>query len=280
MKKFNHLVAAARICIIAFVLSTLTLFLFSFTVSYKMADDFFKQLGISQKEGDKKITGSILEGYMDAYGARNAKNIALGNRSAVTKDLLNYTKKYVTATSFIKEYSVLKESKKPAKHKTQTPDEMQQQMIQDAKKAVSENEASLKKADPAFKKIFEDVLTESKKQLKAVEDPNNKQITNYRKNYEKLVKETETIYQQHIADWEKQYPANHLHFIKKRLEQFLLETKDIDFSAELASNNGKKYFIKKEYESKGGRWKMAFRAGKEVVIPAREFVEQWIAEIK
>jgi hypothetical protein len=44
--------------------------------------------------------------------------------------------------------------------------------------------------------------------------------------------------------------------------------------------NGKKVFVNRAYESKNNRWKMAFRAGKEVVQPARAFVQQWLGEIK
>jgi hypothetical protein len=69
-------------------------------------------------------------------------------------------------------------------------------------------------------------------------------------------------------------------FVKKRLEEFLNVTKDIDFSAELTERNGKKIFVNQQYEFKDSRWKMAFRAGKEVVEPARDFVEKWINEIR
>ena len=40
------------------------------------------------------------------------------------------------------------------------------------------------------------------------------------------------------------------------------------------------HFVKKAYEDKSKQWKMAFRAGKEVVEPAREFVQNWVQEIK
>ncbi len=50
----------------------------------------------------------------------------------------------------------------PEKYQMKMPEEMQQQMIGDAKKAVTENEASLEKADLQFKKIFEDVHVQAK----------------------------------------------------------------------------------------------------------------------
>jgi hypothetical protein len=68
--------------------------------------------------------------------------------------------------------------------------------------------------------------------------------------------------------------------VKKRLQEFLNTTNGIDFSAELTEKNGKKVFVNPDYERKDGRWKMAFRAGKEVVEPARNFVQKWIGEIK
>jgi hypothetical protein len=68
--------------------------------------------------------------------------------------------------------------------------------------------------------------------------------------------------------------------VKKRLDEFLTITKDVDFSAVLTTKYNKQVFVNAGYERKDARWKMAFRAGKEVVDPAREFAQQWIEEIK
>src|SRR5689334_22273687 len=70
----------------------------------KYADDFWKQLGISQKRGEESIKESFLQGHMYNYGARSAKNIAAGDRAAVTKDLLTYTRQFVSTDAFKKEY--------------------------------------------------------------------------------------------------------------------------------------------------------------------------------
>ena len=100
------------------------------------------------------------------------------------------------------------------------------------------------------------------------------------KNYENGVKQNQQNYDRQVADWEAKYPSNHLLYVKKRLQEFLNETADIDFDAELVTKNGKKYFVNRAYESKGNRWKMAFRAGKDVITTARTFVEKWMSEIK
>ncbi len=263
--------------LLAFVAGSI--FLFSFTAK-NVAEDFLQQLGISKANADEKIAHSLLGGYLDQYGLRNAKNIALGNRAAVAKDLLSYTKQYAGSPAFLKEYNQLRENNKPKPSPIQTPDEMRTGMIEQYKKSIAETEANIKKADASTKSIFEPILVTMKQELKNVEDPNNKMIANYRKNYPEMLKSIEAGNKQQLAEWEAKYPTNQLLFIKERLQQFMEETEGIDFNAQLIEKNGKKYFVNPVYERKGNRWKMAFRAGKEVVEPARAFAQSWMEEIK
>jgi hypothetical protein len=281
MKKMSltNLLSVLRACIVIFILALISLFLFSFTVQ-KIQTDFFKELGINKTEADKKISGSILGGYLDAYGPRNVKNIALGNRTAVAVDLLNYVKEYVNATAFKNEYSTLKESNKPAESKPKTPDEIRQETIDAYKKSVAQLEETLKRADAGTKPMFEKALAESKKYLKDAEDPKNESIAGYANAYPDMVEASQAAYAGQLKQWEAKYPANHMLFVKERLQQFLEETRDIDYAAQLTNKNGKQVFLNAAYEKKSNRWKMAYRAGKEVIEPARAFVQQWIAEIK
>ena len=95
-----------------------------------------------------------------------------------------------------------------------------------------------------------------------------------------MLKDIDSRHESMIKEWESVFPADPNQFIKRRLEEFLKVTSDIDFNAELVTKNGKKLFVNPTYEDKDSRWKMGFRAGKEVVEPARAFVQQWIQEIK
>ncbi|WP_290790403.1 hypothetical protein [Flavihumibacter sp. UBA7668] len=261
-------------------LFVLSFCLFSYVKASRMTDDFLKQLGISKTAADLKVSGGFLYGSLDQEGVKNAKNIAMGNRAAVTSSLLNYVKKQVNSPAFIKEYNDMREKEKPQLFTPQTPEEMHQDMIKQMNKSITEMELSVKKADPSMKPMFEKMLTDLKNQQKLAEDPNNKQIASYRKNYPQFVKDSEAGNQRSLKQWENKYPSNHLLFVKTRLQQFLDETSDIDFGAEVIEKNGTKYFVNKTYESKGNRWKMAFRAGKPVVETARSFAEQWINEIR
>ena len=258
----------------------LSLLMVSFIAPKKMADDFFKQLGISQANANDKITNSLLSGYMDAYGVKNIKNIALGNRAAIANSLLAYTKQHTSGSAFIKEYNALRDRKKPVMAIVKTPEEFQQGIIEAAKQSMADVTQKLKKADAAMKPVFEKTLESIQKQLQQAEDPNNKSIAGYRKGYPVLVKNRDDTYAKEVAAWEAKYPAHHQQFIKQRLAQFLQETENVDFSAQLYEKKGVRYFSNPAYESKSGYWKMAFRAGKEVVEPGRSFAQEWIQDIK
>lgn len=269
-----------RVCSVFCLLTIMSLFIYAFTFS-RVTGDFLKELGIAQTEADKKISSSILGGFVDVYGVRHIKNIAVGNRSAVVKDLLLYIKRYVSSGDFVTAYTAMKEQYKPGGlQKAETPADMRANMIKQGKEFVLSAEELIKKATPETKSMFEDGLKAAQQNLKDAEDPENKYIKAYTKNYEVLQKSIEQSNAGMLKDWETKYPSNHLLFVKLRLQQFLDETNAIDFNAALTEKNGKTFFANPAYERKSNRWKMAFRAGKEVVEPARAFVQQWMNEIK
>lgn len=279
MKKINYIIKGIKILSFAAVITAASASLISFTVR-SLSDDFLKQLGLTKPGAEEKIRQGILGGSVDTYGIKGLKNIAVGNRVAVANDVLAYTKKYVSTADFLKNYNEMRDYYKPKFQKLQTPEEMRAEAVATHKKSMLQIEESIRKADAATKPIFEKILITAKEDLKKIEDPNSKHNAAYAKNYEQGVKQNQQNYDRQIADWEAKYPSHHLLYVKKRLQEFLNETADIDFDAELITKNGKKYFVNRAYESKGNRWKMAFRAGKDVITTARTFAEKWMSEIK
>jgi hypothetical protein len=269
-----------RVCAVTAAIALLSLVLFSFSFKQQFADEFLKQLGINKTTAESKMNSGFLWGSFDEYGLSKAKNIAIGNRAAIVKDVMSYAKKYTVSNAFVKQYNEMRLKEKPAASTLKTPEEMQKEMIAEAKKNVTEAETNLKKADASLKSVFETVLKEARKQQADAENPNNKMIASYRKNYERGVKDADAGNKRLMDEWEAKYPTNHMLYVKIRLQQFLEETKDIDFTAQVVTKNGKKYFVSKAYESKGKRWKMGFRAGKEAVETARTLAQQWMNEIK
>lgn len=266
-------------CLISLPLLIVLYLLFCSFAAHRLTDDFLKHLGIAKKDADDKITQSILGGGLDLYGVKNAKNIALGNRQAVVLDLLAYTKKQVMSPAFIKAYNALREQHRPEDFVPQTPEQLKAEQLARAREAVAQTEESLRKADANMKSLFQQTVDAAKKMLKEAEDPNNRIYLTYGRNYQKLVQQAKESNAANTAQFEIKYPANHLHYVKKRLQEFMYATADIDFNAALKAKDGKQVFVNPAYERKDRRWKMAFRAGKEVVEPARAFVEKWMEEI-
>lgn len=261
------------------LLTILSMFLFSFTAR-RMAEDFLKQLGITQSTADGKIGTTMLDGSFDTYGIKKTKAIPAALRSAVAKEAFAYAKKYVSGAEYIKQYNAMREKRKPVHVPLKTPDQMMQENIEEYKKSVLEAENNLKKADASMKPVFEKVLAEVKKQQQEAGDPNSKRNAAYRKNYEGGEKFNKQNYDRMVAEWEQKYPANHMLFIKQRLVQFMQETEGIDFAATTTLKSGKQIFDNLQYERKSNRWKMAYRAGKDVVETSRTFVQDWLNEIK
>ena len=264
----------------AIVIAIVCIGLFSFTLR-GASEAVFQRLGLSQSEADQSISRSFLEGYLAHSNARNLKSIAVGDRAAIVTDAMAYAKQYTQSDAFKKEYEALRARHKPAQPApAETEAEIREKMVSDLKKSIKSTEEAMAKMDSEMKKMMAESLTTLKAQLKEYESPNSEMVkmlaTGSAQNhaYEK------EAYKEKLAKWEKEYPANAQLFVKKRLQQFLNETKDIDFNAALKDNGrGKMKFVNPAFEAKSNDWKKAFRAGKEATTAARQAAQQWLQEL-
>ncbi len=69
--------------------------------------------------------------------------------------------------------------------------------------------------------------------------------------------------------------------IKLVLQSFLNGSTNIDYAAQTYTNaDGFKIFKNQDYEQKSSDWKFYYRVGKEPVMAARAFAQQWLLELK
>lgn len=253
-------------------------------VSYKAEKvyaDLWQQLGLSKVEGSTQIRESFMYGYLQHYGARNIKKIAVGDRMAVAKDLLNYTRQYVQSEAYKKEYASLRNASKPNPPEApKTMEQIRKTEIDELKQGIAKMEKAVKEVQQELKKSFGEALVQQKKRLAEYEDPNSKTIKimyqSELSNHEYNVNR----YNKQMKQWEESSPENPMILVKKRLQEVVEITKDVDFSAELTEKYGKKVFVNPTYERKHANWKYAFRAGKDITETVRAFAQQWISEIK
>ena len=147
----------SRIFITAFLLCGASLFLLSFVTVTKMGDELWKQLGVNKQQGNEGIYRSFTGGYLYYYDARNIKNIALGNRLGVAKELLDYAKQYVKSDVFKKEYELERKNARPEAPQpkpVRTKEQVQKEEIAKTEKSIKEMEKNMKDLDAAMKKTW------------------------------------------------------------------------------------------------------------------------------
>jgi hypothetical protein len=275
----NTVLFGLRLTAVALLLTLSVAFILAFKTA-RTYSDVWQQLGLTERAGAAHVKESFIHGYLQYAGVSKARHIAVGDREAIARDLLAFSKTYVQGTEFKKTYEQLRVSKKPTEpEKPRTEAEIRKKNIDGIKEGIANIEKGMKTANGEMKKIMQETLTMFQEQLKAEEDPNNPMLKlaaqGEQQNYEYQL----TRFKEDMKKWEKEYPADPAPFVKNRLVQMLEATKGIDYNAQLVERNGKKYFAKTEYERKNANWKMGFRAGKEVTETARAYAQQWVKEL-
>jgi hypothetical protein len=246
-----------------------------------VAEDLWKQLGITQQQGTEKIRNSFMNGYLEYYGVKNAKNIAAGNRAVVAKDLLTYAKSYVNNASFKAAWDKERMAAKPIAPEKQvfTKEDIRKEKLAEVQKWIKQSQELIKQM-PQLEKDMKKTMEEYNKIQADYKDPNSQMIELFYQDKLRTQREELASHEERVKKWNENYPADHKQRIKKYLQKYLELATTVDFDAALAEKYGKKVFVKQEYERRHPDWKMIFRAGKEVYEVARPFTEQWIKELK
>jgi len=85
-------------------------------------------------------------------------------------------------------------------------------------------------------------------------------------------------YQKRLAEYKAASNLNTV--LKQRLNEFIALTGSIDFDAQLTRNGSRMEFVNPEYRNKSENWKLLFRMGKEPVLAARSFAQNWVKELE
>lgn len=84
-------------------------------------------------------------------------------------------------------------------------------------------------------------------------------------------------YQKRLAEYKAAPGLNTA--LKQRLNDFIVLAGSVDFEAQLMKRGSKMEFVNPEYRNKPDNWKMLFRMGKEPVLAARTFAQNWVKEL-
>ena len=283
MKKYSFITGRfiSKVFAPGLILAVVVFSLFSFTVTKQVGDDLWKQLGITQQQGRDQVKTSFLNNYFDYYAARNAKNIATGNRAAIAKDLISFAKQYLGSASFKSEYDKERIQSKPSAptRVAKSKEAIRKEKIDETNDLIKKTEEIIKTSTGNMKEAMQEVLDMHKKNLADYKDPNSQMIDIFYQQELAAAGSAEDDYKESMKRWQENYPEDYKQLIKTRLTKYLSIAATVDFNAALTERNGKKKFVKPEYEAKNADWKMIFRAGEEVYRVVKPFAEQWIKEL-
>lgn len=263
------------------VMGLFILFLIS-AKTKKITDDIWNQLGLTLPEAQRDINNSFIYGHFDYSGAKYAKNIAAGDRTAVVNQLVAYAKKYWTSKEFTTAYNNYRMRNKPAEP-TKLPvtaESIKAQEKERLEKNLKTAEEGLNSTNPKIKNGAPTRIDNIKKELAALDDPNNatikRRLDDARRSDDYALK----LYEQALQKFEMEYPADPTILLKKRLQGILDITENIDYAAELQDRGRFKVFANPDYEKKPKEWKLAYRAGKQTTDAVRAAAQQWLKELK
>lgn len=239
------------------------------------------QLKLAPDEAEEAVVFALTTGSVSVDAVADVFRAASpAARAALVEQSLAWIKAFVASPGFARRYATAREEAKP------TPPEFSGSVEDEIKRRRAEQRAgveemrrALKDLPPAQRKELEAAMKDMLAQLAAQErDPD------YRKMERQMIEEERRYakegYQEDLARWQQDYPADPSRLVAQRLREFLQETADVDYNARLVSQDGRQRFANPEYERKPRGWKLAFRAGREPVEKARAFAGNWLAELK
>jgi hypothetical protein len=263
----------------------LLLVIFVLTLSFaanKILADVWQQLGITQTHGNNNIYYSVRNGYL-AYSIKNAKNISPKDRIAIINQLVTYAKKYTSSEEFKKKYENERKLIMPAKPQTESinVDSIKVAERQRIEMQIKQTEANANHANSKVRNAVPYRIEALKKELKSVEDGTCACIQNKVKQMESWNEAAMNHQKKELEKLETDLPPNPQDLIRRRLQEMLEVTADVDYSAELKDGYANKFkvFVNPVYEKKSKDWKLAFRAGKETTDLVRAAAQKWLSEM-
>lgn len=162
----NTILFGLRLTAIALLLTLSVALLLSFKAT-RTYSDVWSQLGITERDGAEHVKQSFIYGYLQYAGISKARHIAVGDREAVVKDMLSFTKTYLKGEEFKKAYEQLRTSRKPSEpRKPQSEAELRKKNVDGIKEGIANVEKGMKTANAEMKKILQESLTMLQNQLK------------------------------------------------------------------------------------------------------------------
>lgn len=250
-------------------------------IAVQNGSDVLAKLGLDPVSAKESVLDSLASGNVYNDMAMKAfKVLSASARGEIVRTGLNWIKAYAEATEFKEAYRKFRDGKKPeAPAARPSADEALKKQKVDFEKQIAETRKSMAALDAETRKTMEASIQQMRAQMETMEkDPQQKELM--LQMTEMTRAEDKKRYEEQLKAWEEKFPAEPRALIKKRINDFLAASDDVDFSAKLLPRGDKMIFANDEYEQKPSEWKVCFRAGREATETARAFAKAWLAELE
>ena len=244
--------------------------------------EILKKIGLSDEEAKNSIWNSLNDGLLVLTVNQTMKQIKETEKEKIINQLGQYIKTYTKSEEFKQKYLEARNLRKPSPpEKPMTRSDMIQNQKAEIEKSILAAEESKKSLPKEQQEQINETIKLLQLQLKSFEDSESAIPTIQDSIMNAIYTKSLADYNLILIEWEKENPSTPDALIRKRLEEFLKISEDIDFNAKLIKGPYQKMlFENPEYEAKSGQWKMCFRAGKNTITYSRKFANQWLKELK
>ncbi|MFZ5774233.1 MAG: hypothetical protein ACOY3Z_01940 [Thermodesulfobacteriota bacterium] len=245
------------------------------------AQDVMAEFGLKAGELETKIVDALAKGYVPAYPNRKMfKSASAAAQVSLVQNSLAWLKAYTETEAFKADYRKQREAAKPAAPKAGGADEKYAAHLAEQRQGIEKMKQEAAQMPPDVQKQMQAVI----KQLEADIDnaaKDQRMAAMVKEGYKQEGVAEQQSYQERLAAWEKQYPADPRALVAARLRQFMEVSGSIAFDAPLtpAASGKTMKFSDPQYEAKPREWKLCYRAGREPVQAARVFVGAWLSQL-
>jgi len=251
-------------------------------VATVLAQSSLADFGLNENELKQGIVGSLVYGNISVYpDTKLFKSASPARQAAFVKNALSVVKAYSESAAFKSGYEKQRESAKPSAPQSKgTPDEQFAKYLAEQRQSLKTMKENVAKMSPDMQKQMEDTVKQMEAMVeRSAKDP--QMAAMMKQGYANESVSEKKDYQDRLAKYEKEYPADPRFLIAVRLHQFLDLSQGIAFDAKLVPNGaGKMKFADAQYEAKPSQWKLCYRAGREPVQAARAFATEWLRQIE
>jgi hypothetical protein len=225
------------------------------------AQTVLSRVGMSDADARQIFGEAIVGAASPGAAARPFLALAPSARAAVVTEAVAWAKAYVSSAPFKKAWAEKRDENKP------DPPALTGSASDDVKKQSADQQKQMQA-------VVDQMVAQMNETAK---DPKYQALMQQGAENNRASKQKE--YQNAVASWQHDYPADPNVAIARRLREFLTMSADVNFDAKLVARNGVKTFADPAFEGKPDAWKMCFRAGREATTAARAAAQTWLKEL-